>query len=104
MTDNTEKPKVPGLVILDVPFMRGDAEISEVLIRKPKSGELRGLTMQALAQLDYGTLEILLPRITTPMLTKAEIGNLDPADMMQCGGEVMDFLLPKAAKPASPAQ
>ncbi|HET9511808.1 MAG TPA: phage tail assembly protein [Sphingomonas sp.] len=91
-------------VTLDVPLQIGADTITAVQVRKPASGELRGLTMMALSQLDYAALETLLPRITIPVLTKADIANLDPADFMQLGGEVMDFLLPKAAKEAaSPA-
>jgi hypothetical protein len=85
-------------VTLDFPFQRGEDTITEIKIRKPGAGELRGLTLMALSQLDYSTLETLLPRITMPMLHKHEVAKLDPADLMQLGGEVMDFLLPKAAK------
>lgn len=70
-------------------------------LRRPKSGELRGLTMAALAQLDYAALETLLPRITTPILHKHEVAATEPADLMQFGEEVLDFLLPKAARPVS---
>ncbi len=88
-------------ITLDVPLDRPGAEpITTVRVRKPNSGELRGLTLMALSQLDYGALETLLPRITSPILHKADIAKLDPADLMQLGGEVMDFLLPKAAKEA----
>lgn len=88
-------------VTLDVPLDRDNGEkITTVRVRKPNSGELRGLTLMALSQLDYGALETLLPRITMPILHKADIARLDPADLMQLGGEVMDFLLPKAAKEA----
>jgi len=88
-------------ITLDVPLDRpGGEAITTVRVRKPNSGELRGLTLMALSQLDYGALETLLPRITMPILHKADIAKLDPADLMQLGGEVMDFLLPKAAKEA----
>jgi hypothetical protein len=107
MTDQTAASNSPNLrtITLDVPLDRPGAEpIASVIIRKPNSGELRGLTLMALSQLDYVTLETLLPRITMPILHKADIARLDPADLMQFGGEVMDFLLPKAAKEAvSPA-
>ncbi|MFA6125066.1 MAG: phage tail assembly protein [Sphingomonas sp.] len=96
MTDSTFRT-----VTLDTPLKRGDETITTVQVRKPGSGELRGLTLMALSQLDYAALETLLPRITTPMLTKADVARLDPADLMQLGGEVMDFLLPKAAKQAA---
>ena len=56
--------------------------------------------LSALLNLDYGALETLLPRITIPPLTKPEVAALDPSDLIQLGSEVMDFLLPKAAKAA----
>jgi hypothetical protein len=77
---------------------------TEIQVRKPGSGELRGLTLMALSQLDYASLETLAPRITTPVLHKAHVAAMDPADLMQLGGEVMDFLLPTAAKQAASPQ
>lgn len=73
-----------------------------VQVRKPGSGELRGLTLMALSQLDVAALETLAPRITSPVIPKGAV--MDPADLMQFGGEVMDFLLPKAAKAAFPTE
>jgi hypothetical protein len=104
MTDKATLSSSTSLrtVTLDVPLKIGDQTIDTVQVRKPASGELRGLTMMALSQLDYAALETLLPRITMPTLSKQDIGKLDPADFMQLGGEVMDFLLPQAAKAASP--
>ena len=71
---------------------------TEIRVRKPGAGELRGLTLMALSQLDYASLEALAPRITEPRLSKPDVAAMDPADFMQFGGEVMDFLLPTAAK------
>ena len=104
MNIETGSTAVVRTVTLDVPLARGEQTIATIQIRKPKSGELRGLTLLALHQLDYNALENLLPRITIPPLHKGEIAALDPADLTQLGSEVMDFLLPKAAKPeASPS-
>jgi len=91
-------------ITLDTPIVRGETTIDTIEIRKPTSGQLRGLSMVTLSQLEYAALETLLPRITNPPLSTTEIAALDPADFMQLGGEVMDFLLPKAAKPASLAE
>lgn len=92
----------PGRITLDFPItIAGGEKVTHITIRKPGSGELRGLTLMALSQLDYAALETLLPRITTPRLTKQDVAALDVADLMQAGGEVMDFLLPQAAKPDS---
>lgn len=70
-----------------------------VTVRKPGSPEMRGLTLMALSQLDVNALHELAPRITTPVIHKNAIW--EPADLMQFGAEVMDFLLPTAAKQAA---
>ena len=85
-------------ITLDKPIVRGEQKIEKLQIRKPMSGELRGLSMMQLSQLDYATLETLIPRISTPKLDKTEIQQLDPADFMQIGAEVMDFFLPQSVK------
>lgn len=91
---------------LDAPVMLGDAVLIQagttIQVRKPGSGELRGLTLMGLSQLDVIQLATLAPRITTPVIAKGAV--MDPADLMQLGGEVMDFLLPKAAKEAASLQ
>lgn len=81
-------------VQLDKPIQRGAAEpITELQLRKPSSGELRGLTLVDLANLDVNALHKLLPRITLPMITPAEAQDLEPADLLSLGTEVSHFLL-----------
>ncbi|ELO1553962.1 phage tail assembly protein [Aeromonas hydrophila] len=82
-------------VTLDQAIQRGDTTITEIQLRKPKAGEMRGLNMTDVVQMDVNALTKLLPRITTPILTEAEISNMDPADLMQLGSEVSTFLVPK---------
>lgn len=106
MTDTAniqgESPTLPGFT-LDHPVKSGDQVVipagTRINVRKPDSGELRGLKLLDLHNLDVASLEVLAPRITTPAIHKGY--RLDPADMMQFGGEVLDFLLPKAARPDS---
>ncbi len=85
-------------VTLDHPFQRGEETITTVQVRRPKSGELRGLNIADLVQMNVTATTTLLPRITMPPLTAQEVADLDPADFTQLGMEVQDFLLPKAAK------
>jgi len=99
MNDQPTGPQM-ATVTLDAPIISGDVTIDQVKIRKPQAGELRGLSLSALLNLDYAALENLLPRITIPTLTKAQIMAMDPSDFTQLGSEVMDFLLPKGAKAA----
>lgn len=87
-------------VTLDTPIMIGDTTVKQVQVRRPAAGEMRGCSLSALLNLDYAALETLLPRITVPTLTRAQIATMDPSDFTQLGSEVMDFLLPKDAKAA----
>lgn len=89
-----------ALVTLDTPIIIGETKVTEINVRRPQAGELRGLSLSALLNLDYGALETLLPRITIPPLHKQHIMAMDPSDFTQLGSEVMDFLLPKDAKAA----
>ena len=75
---------------------------TKIDIRKPRSGELRGLQVAALLQMDYNQLETLAPRVTTPILHKQHVAAMDPADLTQLGSEITDFLLPRGAKASSP--
>ena len=92
-------------VPLDTPIKRGEQVINALELRKPASGELRGVSLTQLLQMDVDALVTVLPRITTPTLTAADVRGMDPADLVQVGGEVAGFLLQKALKPeASPTQ
>lgn len=92
----------PGFT-LDHDVRMGDGSVvipagTTVSVRKPDSGELRGLKLADLLQSDVTALMMLAPRITIPAVPKG--AKMDPADLTQFGGEVMDFLLPKAVKEA----
>ncbi|WP_110972848.1 phage tail assembly protein [Pseudomonas huaxiensis] len=85
-----------NLVLLDTPVKRGNTEIDQVTLRKPTSGELRGLNLSELLQLDVGSLIKLIPRITS--LNEYEASKLDPADLVAIGTKVIGFLLQKRTK------
>lgn len=83
---------------LDDPIKRGEQKITEITLRKPKSGELRGVSLADVLQMQTDALITLIPRLSTPSLTAAEVRQMDPADLVQCGGEIAGFLLTKRAK------
>lgn len=91
-------------VTLDEPITRGDDTIATVRLRKPRSGELRGLSMVDLVRLEVTTLRDLLPRISDPVLTKEDVDQLQPNDLFQLSSEVAAFLLPKEMNPDSLAR
>lgn len=100
---STTAAAAPGEVTLDTPLTRGNQTISKVRLRKPSSGELRGVSLVALLQMDVVALQTVLPRITVPTLTKPEVSALEPSDLLQLGTEVSNFLLPRADRaPESP--
>ncbi|MGR3897116.1 phage tail assembly protein [Pseudomonas sp. 1176_21] len=88
-------------ITLDTPIIRGETSITSIILRKPASGELRGVSLIDLAQMDVLALRKVLPRITTPTLTDIEIGRMDPADLLQCGVAVGSFLLKKSDREAA---
>ncbi|WP_176597336.1 MULTISPECIES: phage tail assembly protein [Sphingobium] len=85
-------------VSLDTPIVRGEQTVDTINLRKPKSGELRGLSLVDLGQLKVDALTKLLPRISTPPISEAEAANLDPADLLACGAEIGGFLLQKSQR------
>ena len=94
----TEAPAAPKGVPLDKPIQRGSQTITHVELRRPAAGELRGIDLAALVNsADYGALETLLPRISSPTLTRADVASLDPADLASLAAEVILFFVPKAA-------
>lgn len=97
MADSAASPQ-PGVeyVQLEEPIVRGSQSITELGLRKPKAGELRGLSLQALAEVDVETLTKLLPRISVPSITAAEARSLDLPDLVAIGTKVGLFLLKKA--------
>ncbi|WP_296250330.1 phage tail assembly protein [Pseudomonas sp. UBA4194] len=99
-TTDTLVTKNPNqeVIDLDTPIKRGTVEITEVTLRKPMAGELRGTSLSDLLQMDVLALRKVLPRITAPALTDHEIGQMDPADLVQMATAVTGFLLPKSAK------
>lgn len=87
----------PTTITLDEPIKRDGGDIGTVQVRRPSSGELRGLSLAELLNSNVDPLIKLLPRITLPTLSEAEIKKLAPADLVQLGGAVINFLAPKAA-------
>jgi hypothetical protein len=85
-------------VTLEVPIKRGEQEIKQIRLRRPMGGELRGVSLSDLAQLDVGAIIKVAPRIAIPTLTTADMNSIDPADLMQIGSEILGFLLPKGVK------
>jgi hypothetical protein len=85
-------------VQLDTAIQRDGDKIEKLVLRKPMAGELRGLSLAEVLNLDVDSVTKLIPRISTPTLTEQEVRNMDPADLVEAGKEIAGFLLQKRHK------
>lgn len=102
-TPDTDQADVKPLaddntVILDTPIRRGTTTIDSITLRKPNAGELRGVSLAELLQMDVNSLIKVLPRISSPTLTAIEVTSMDPADLVALSTKITGFLLQKSAK------
>lgn len=84
-------------ITLETPIQRGETKITEIKLRKPAAGELRGISMRSIIDLSVDSVLLLLPRISDPTLTDVECGRMDPVDIMQAAGVIASFFVPKQA-------
>ncbi|QIY78351.1 phage tail assembly protein [Chromobacterium violaceum] len=85
-----------NVIVLETPIKRGETLIESIELRRPGAGELRGLKLADVLQLDVDAAIKLLPRITAPALIAEEVARMDPADLLQCASRVAGFLLRKS--------
>lgn len=87
-------------VELETPIAMGEAQITLITVRKPSVQALSGVSIQQLYNYETDALVKVLPRVTTPALTPHQVKTLDVVDLIQLGGEVVNFLYPKAVQKA----
>lgn len=99
---NIPAPALPQTVTiaLTTPIQRGETTITQIVLRKPKAGELRSLKVEDMFTTDVNTLFVLLPRISLPTLLEKDIANLESEDLLEFAGAVKGFFMPAAMKAA----
>lgn len=90
----TQAPQF-DVIELDEPIQRGDTQITQVTIRRPNAGEMRGLSMVNVVQMQVDALLTLIPRICEPVLMAQELKAMNPADFMQIGTVIAQYYVPK---------
>lgn len=83
---NTQKIK------LKAGIQSGKTTISELTIRKPLTGDLRGVKLLDFIELDIDCLAKVLPRITTPQIAEHEVFDLDLIDLSEITQVIASFL------------
>lgn len=91
---NREAIKDPNQtsVTLNTGFSRGGQNITDITIFKPKANAMRGLSVTSILQGDVDSLIRLIPRISSPTMTEADVSSLDLNDLVQLQAGVISFL------------
>jgi len=69
--------------------INGD-DVTEITVRSPGAGELRGLSLAALADLEVDTVLKILPRVTSPTISEEDGESLSLIDMLKIGGSIIN--------------
>lgn len=77
---------------------RPNGPVTVLTLRKPKGGDLRGLSLQALMQSDVNAIITVLPRICEPFITEQEAAGLEADDLAEVGGTLLGFFMTPAQK------
>lgn len=80
-------------VAFKTPIKAGGRKVSEIEVREPAAGELRGLKLADVLQMDVGAMIRLLPRVTAPALTEDEVAALRPRAFGELAGSVVGFFV-----------
>ena len=97
----TKPIKQNVIVTLEAPVIRGEQTIETIELRRPQAGELRGLSLIDLIQMDVSAIIKLVPRISSPSLLEQEVSALEPQDLVSIAAEISLFLAPKSLQEAA---
>jgi len=90
----TQKGDVPkdAIPLVQPIKQAGGEDIKFLLLRKPAPGEMRGLQLGQIAIGHVDQLSKLIPRISTPPITEADVAAMDLADFASCYEKIGGFL------------
>jgi hypothetical protein len=79
---------------LQNPIVRGDKNIAEITLHNPNVAAMRGISLNALLNMNVDAIVEVLPRISDPQLTAREVEKLSCPDLLQAGIKIASFFLP----------
>jgi len=80
-------------ITLSTPLTIGKDQVSEITLREPSPGELRGVKLSNLLQLDVATVITVLPRVTAPYLDEGTISKLPMRDFTKLATGLVGFFV-----------
>lgn len=63
--------------------------VNAITLREPSAGEMRGIKLTDLLQMDPAALIRVIPRISEPPLSETDVAGLGPRDLLKVGAEVV---------------
>lgn len=69
----------------------GDKELREITMRPPLAGDLRGIKLRAIHDMEWDAFAALVPRISTPHVSAGQLAALEAPDVMQVIEKVLGF-------------
>lgn len=86
-------------VTLSKPVKIDGKDVTKITVREPSAGEMRGLSLTPVLQGSTTAMIKLLPRITAPPLSEAQVTALPMRDLSQLYGKVVGFISDEAETP-----
>lgn len=80
------------IITLSTALLRGDKQITDITVNKPTVPALKGLKMFDVLQMDVDALQVLLPRVTSPVLHKADFATMEVSDFTELAAAAVGFL------------
>jgi hypothetical protein len=84
-------------VTLAQPLEVNGKTLTSLTLRRPLAGDLRGVRLLDLLQMEPGAVAAVVNRISEPRLPESAFWGLDPEDLTNLATEVAGFLAGKAA-------
>ena len=73
------------------PLKSGDKVIDTITLRRPMAGDLRGVKLIDLVQMDADAVCQLVARISSPLVAPSRFWELDAEDLLSVSMEVVGF-------------
>ena len=97
-------PKFVDITLAE-PIKIDGKDVFKIKLRKPETGELRGLKLFNVLHMDTNAMFDLIPRLTDPYISEDQLAkDVAPEDFMEMTAKVLAFLSkgPTGMPPVSP--
>lgn len=80
-------------VTLKKGIIRGDNRITEITVRKPLTKQLRGTNVVDLMKMSIDEWCVVIPRVTTPKVDKADFATMPAADLVTLASTALNLMI-----------